>query len=260
MKIETNTDILRIISTNLYSLSFLDDYDFDYIGEIDKGVMDITEEIISEALNSVIPCTVKAVKVFHPKQYNYYGDDVELDITISDRDFERLKNAVLNDPNFKEYLKRYSSHSGFISYMADNLIDFESESTEYQFAQAVSFYITDSAKEEYQEQFIYDLWDYCSENFNEIDENDDYYYESFSRKVKPMVKKIKNEVYRIGSYGYTDTWNIIDGLKKYCKSSYNLDKVEEALYKVEVYAESNADFDELYKFLIDASGVYSFDD
>lgn len=245
MKIETNTDILRIISTNLYSLSFLDDYDFDYIGEIDEGVMEITEEIISEALNSVIPCTVKAVKVFHPKQYNYYGDDVELDITVSDRDFERLKNAVLSDPNFKEYLKRYSSYSGFISYMADNLIDFESESTEYQFAQAVSFYITDSAKKEYQEQFIYDLWDYCSENFNEIDENDDYYYES---RKRPMVKKLKEYYTRDTGTGI-DEHELAHAICSQAGGGFNVNDVEEAIYQLTAICENEYNFDFYREFL-----------
>jgi len=75
-----------------------------------------------------------------------------------------------------------------------------------------------------------------------------------------MVKRAKNEVYRIDNYGDIDTWDIINGLKGYCKSrGHDLDSVEEALYELEISANRGDEFAEaLYKFLIDASGVYDF--
>ena len=207
MTIRTSTEMLGIFSTDtyaLYSNGDFNNYDFDYLEEtegitflqaLNKVIMPVAEELLEDALDPVISCKVKAVEVVNPREYNFTTDNTIVDISFNGNDFKKLKANAVRDPAFSKYLKdNYSSYSGFISFMADNLEKFNEQDLEEQFCQVVSFYISDSEKENYQQKFWYELLDdvYDKYSYLWIDDEDDYYNESFSRK-RVNGRKIKTE-------------------------------------------------------------------
>ena len=215
MTIRTSTEMLGIFSTDtyaLYSNGDFNNYDFDYLEEtegitflqaLNKVIMPVAEELLEDALDPVISCKVKAVEVVNPREYNFTTDNTIVDISFNGNDFKKLKANAVRDPAFSKYLKdNYSSYSGFISFMADNLEKFNEQDLEEQFCQVVSFYISDSEKENYQQKFWYELLDdvYDKYSYLWIDDEDDYYNESFSRK-RVNGRKIKTEEF---DYDFTD--------------------------------------------------------
>lgn len=157
-----NTDVLPVIDVDCYggrlSLALEDVFVYDYVNldnvtpdntdpEDYEGIMELvneqydgTDEFYKQVLDDaphyiqqafddyelpirIIPDTCKW---YHPREYNFATDAIDFSIEV-DTDWVASKFAELSsNPNFESFLKeRYSSYSGFISFMPNNVKDFD---------------------------------------------------------------------------------------------------------------------------------------
>lgn len=160
IKENLNTGVLPIIDVDMYSLN-------DEIPEsatqegLDEIVQDIAPKYIKEVIQGVLPSVeIYATGVYHPKQYNFSGDELEFDLVVSSQEYEALKNKVLSDENFNAFLRNnYKSYDGFVSYMATDVSEFETQDTWKQVVQVIMFAIQDednfeAIKNEYLDEFL----------------------------------------------------------------------------------------------------------
>lgn len=176
--LELNTGVLPILNTNTYGM---EDYIWDfydtpnddgsYIPEDEQPTFDDLKEVmktyaqpvLEERIKKVLPSAkVTTTGVWSPQYYNFEGDQVEFTVSFDVAEFNDLMNKALADPNFESYLKdRYKSYDGFISYMADNLDEFNSQDGWKKFVQVIMFYAEDYDSED----DIFDFWEKVRENF-----------------------------------------------------------------------------------------------
>lgn len=160
IKENLNTGVLPIIDVDMYSLN-------DEIPEsattedLDEIVQDIAPKYIKEVIQEVLPSVeIYATGVYHPKQYNFSGDELEFDLVVSSQEYEALKNKVLSDENFNAFLRNnYKSYDGFVSYMATDVSEFEAQDTWKQLVQVIMFAIQDednfgAIRNEYLDEFL----------------------------------------------------------------------------------------------------------
>lgn len=184
---DVNTDVLPIVNVDGYWTG-LDDAIWEYtVGDYVRELEDRGEELkdgsvfvnnqlvdtkgeeiavrlIQQSLESVFDnVNVKDAKIHYPKAYNNGGDWMDFTVTVYRDDYEEMKQSVLADPNFADFLKsEYSSYSGFWSHMASDLAEFESQEEWRSFCQVVMFALyeklgNDFAKdntEEYQDELL----------------------------------------------------------------------------------------------------------
>ena len=160
IKESLNTGVLRIIDVDMYSIN-------DEIPEsatqegLDEIVQDIAPKYIKEVIQEVLPSVeIYATGVYHPKQYNFSGDELEFDLVVNKEEYEALKEKVTSNENFNAYLRNnYKSYDGFISYMADDISEFETQDTWKQVVQVIMFAIQDednfeAIRNEYLDEFL----------------------------------------------------------------------------------------------------------
>lgn len=175
IKEELNTGILPVVNVDMYSLSDnLYEYDIDQ-KELDDIVLEIAPKYIEDTLSEILPnVSVIAKSVYHPKQYNYSGDELEFDLVVDSNAYEELKEKTLNNPEFKQFLKdNYSSRSGFVSFMADDLDDFETQEEWKQMVQVIMFNIPEDRIELNNDQYITEFMDNVSMNYAPVDDDND---------------------------------------------------------------------------------------
>ena len=186
---ELNTGILPVVNVDMYSLSDnLYEYDIDQ-KELDDIVLEIAPKYIEDTLSEILPnVSVIAKSVYHPKQYNYSGDELEFDLVVDSNAYEELKEKTLNNPEFKQFLKdNYSSRSGFVSFMADDLDDFETQEEWKQMVQVIMFNIPKDKIELNNDQYITEFMDNIYMNYAPIDDEDDL-IENKSLKIENKDK------------------------------------------------------------------------
>lgn len=172
---DLNTGILPVVNVDMYSLSdSLYEYDIDQ-KELDDIVLEIAPKYIEDTLNEILPnVSVIAKSIYHPKQYNYLGDELEFDLVVDSNAYEELKEKTLNNPEFKQFLKdNYSSRSGFVSFMADDLDDFKTQEEWKQMVQVIMFNIPKDKIELNNDQYITEFMDNVYMNYAPIDDEDD---------------------------------------------------------------------------------------
>jgi len=175
-----NTGVLRIIDVDMYSLN-------DEIPEsatqegLDEIIQDIAPKYLKEVIQEVLPSVeIYATGVYHPRQYNFSGDELEFDLVANKEEYEALKEKVTSDENFNAYLRNnYKSYDGFISYMADDISEFETQDTWKQVVQVIMFALGDEdnfgpVRNEYLDEFLDRVhtefgWD--DDEDDELDEN-----------------------------------------------------------------------------------------
>lgn len=193
IKEELNTGILPVVNVDMYSLSDnLYEYDIDQ-KELDDIVLEIAPKYIEDTLSEILPnVSVIAKSVYHPKQYNYSGDELEFDLVIDSNAYEELKEKTLNNPEFKQFLKdNYSSRSGFVSFMADDLDDFKTQEEWKQMVQVIMFNIPKDKIELNNDQYITEFMDNVYMNYAPIDDEDDL-TENKSLKTENKDEWVKN--------------------------------------------------------------------
>lgn len=146
IKEHLNTGVLRVVDVDLYSLGsagYLDNVpDTEEANiELDEIIQDLAPRYIKETLQEVLPSVeIYAIEVYHPREYNFSGDELEFDLVVSANEYNALKERVVNDEAFETYLKdNYSSYSGFVSFMADNKDKFETQENWKQMVQVIMF-------------------------------------------------------------------------------------------------------------------------
>lgn len=160
IKERLNTGVLRIIDVDMYSIN-------DEIPEsatqegLDEIVQDIAPKYIKEVIQEVLPSVeIYATGVYHPKQYNFSGDELEFDLVANKEEYEALKEKVTSNENFNAFLRNnYKSYDGFISYMADDISEFETQDIWKQVVQVIMFAIQDednfeAIRNEYLDEFL----------------------------------------------------------------------------------------------------------
>ena len=170
---ELNTGVLPIVAVDMYSLSdSLNEYDISQ-EDLDEIVQELAPKYIEDTLREILPnVSVVTKSVYHPKQYNFEGDELEFSLTVDKQAYETLKENALNNPEFATFLKdNYSSRSGFISSMADNIDEFKKQPEWKQMVQVIMFNIPD----------------------DKIQENNDHYVDEFLEKVSMSAETIVDE-------------------------------------------------------------------
>ena len=190
---ELNTGILPVVNVDMYSLSDnLYEYDIDQ-KELDEIVMEIAPKYIEDTISEILPnVSVVAKLVYHPKQYNYSGDELEFDLVVDSNAYEELKEKTVNNPEFKQFLKdNYSSRSGFVSFMADDLDDFETQEEWKQMVQVIMFNIPKDKIELNNDQYVTEFMENVYMNYAPIDDEDDL-TENKSLKTENKDEWVKN--------------------------------------------------------------------
>lgn len=193
IKEELNTGILPVVNVDMYSLSDnLYEYDIDR-KELDDIALEIAPKYIEDTLSEILPnVSVIAKSIYHPKQYNYSGDELEFDLVVDSNAYEELKERTLNNPEFKQFLKdNYSSKSGFVSFMADDLDDFKTQEEWKQMVQVIMFNIPEDKIELNNDQYITEFMDNVYMNYAPIDDEDDL-TENKSLKTENRDEWVKN--------------------------------------------------------------------
>lgn len=174
LSVELNTGVLPIVNIDMYSMGeLINDYDVTQ-EELDEIVMELAPEYIEDTLKDILADVSVVVKsVYHPSQYNYSGDELEFTLNVSRSSYESLKETTLQDDKFKSFLKQnYSSYDGFVSYMADNIDDFETQEEWKQVVQVIMFNIPENVIEYNNESYINTFIDKLSSNYPMIDDED----------------------------------------------------------------------------------------
>ena len=190
---ELNTGVLPVVNVDMYSLSDnLYEYDIDQ-KELDDIVLEIAPKYIEDTLSEILPnVSVIAKSVYHPKQYNYSGDELEFDLVVDNAGYETLRDITVNNAEFKQFLKdNYSSKSGFVSFMADDLDDFKTQEEWKQMVQVIMFNIPEDKIEQNNDQYITEFMDNVYMNYAPIDDEDDL-TENKSLKTENKEQWIKN--------------------------------------------------------------------
>ena len=163
-----NTDVLPIVDVDMYSLDDeLSRYNVSE-EELDEIVMDLAPKYIKDTLDDILPnVTVTAKSVYHPKEYNFSGDELEFDLTLDGSSYNSLKEKTVNNPDFAGFLKsKYSSGSGFISSMASDLDEFNTEEQWKQIVQVLMFNIPESVVDYNNENYKNEFLDTVASNFD----------------------------------------------------------------------------------------------
>lgn len=181
MKLETNTDELNLFNMSYYGSmieEMLWQYNIDYneVDEISKDVaLDILYTLFKE---NGLNCQIEALEVYHPKYYNYESESLNVVITLDKEALNKIFE-VENDPHFNEWLKQYySSYDGFISFYADNIENYKSQSEHKKIITCIFLtMVKNGFTENDYNELSYDFDDRVSEyiacNFEEITEDDE---------------------------------------------------------------------------------------
>ena len=177
--LELNTGVLPIIDTGIYGREediwrYIEDDEGSYedgpetMEDLDKAMIDIGGPMLQEMIQEVLPsATVEVTGVHHPTFYNYSTDELEFNLGYDPNELNELINRAVSEKEFEEYLKSFSSYSGFVSFMADNLEDFDTEDYWKKAVQVLCYYLGD--KKDYHEALNYeattDFWDDVIQSF-----------------------------------------------------------------------------------------------
>lgn len=194
---ELNTGLLPIVDVDMYSLEDeLVNYDTTQ-EELDDIVEEIAPEYIEDTLKEILAgVSVKVKSVYHPKQYNFSGDELEFDLSVNAASYNSLKEKTISNPNFESFLKeKYSSHSGFISTMADNLNDFNSEEQWKQMVQVIMFNIPQDELVKQNDAYLDRFLEAVHQNFpmyddEELDESVEF--REFNEEADKLIREYFN--------------------------------------------------------------------
>lgn len=192
--VDLNTGVLPVVDVDMYSMSdMINDYDVSQ-EELDEIVMDNAPEFVQDTVSDVLPgATIKATSVYHPQQYNFGGDELEFTLTCDRGSFETLKEQTVQNSSFASFLKKnYSSRSGFISSMADNIDDFNTQDEWKQVVQVIMFNVPENVIQYNNENFVDKFIDTLGANYTLIDDEDDL-FESVEYMSKADFDKLPKD-------------------------------------------------------------------
>ena len=166
MTIETSTSILDMFYPTLYETTndfYIDDYK-----RLDDILAKVSMKYVEEAFEEVFPnATIKFKEVRHPREYNFSGENIIFDVTLPKADYEKVKEEVMRDPGFKQFLKKNSPRSGYIPFGAYDLDKFETQDPMYSIGQIVKY---KADREDLDSEFFEDFRDELYSNFETYDD------------------------------------------------------------------------------------------
>lgn len=171
-----NTGVLPIVNVDLYSLyssGWFDNLvlDDDSNAKFDEIIQDIAPRFIKETLQDILPSVeIYATGVYHPREYNFSGDELEFDLVVNANEYNALKEKALSSDMFETYLKdNYSSRSGFISSMPDDIDEFNNADEWKQMVQVIMFALKDTALTDVNEAYLNDFSEAVNQEFPYVD-------------------------------------------------------------------------------------------
>ena len=169
---DLHTDLVPILNMNQYNIT--GDYEVPR-DELDALMKKYAEPIITEEIVNVFPSAKVTFGNFdHPKYYRAFSnlnDTLDFTVTVSAEEYEAKKQSVENTDEFATFLKdTFKSYDGFISHMADNLKDFQTQADWKQFVSVLTYFIKPGAR---QDEFFEELTDYIWGNYPTTDEMDE---------------------------------------------------------------------------------------
>lgn len=214
-----NTGVLPIVNVDLYSLyssGWFDNLvlDDDSNVKFDEIIQDIAPRFIKETLQDILPSVeIYATGVYHPREYNYGGDELEFDLVVNANEYNALKEKALSSDMFETYLKdNYSSRSGFISSMPDDIDEFNNADEWKQMVQVIMFALKDTALTDVNEAYLNDFSEAVNQEFPYVDVEIDNAIEEL--EYKASKENITLDVDYVTNYikeqfGNTDSYDYI---------------------------------------------------
>ena len=180
MKLEMSTEMLPIVVPDTYGSGFCYEIAENMWDDFKALMMLKARDYIIKALSEInFKAIIYMVGFTRPREYNFRTDRIDFDMEVDDGLIEVIRNTV-ND-NFFEYVKKYGSRSGFISFYPVDKGEFYEAlngKRKDKLALAVSMYIMWQLKDEidldeWQSDYIEDVWDYANSNgyFEDFDED-----------------------------------------------------------------------------------------
>ena len=162
-----HTDLFKLV--NMYQYQIADGIMCDR-DELDATMRKYAEPIIEDAFHTALPSSKVTFGEFdHPPYYKLFtnlNDQLLFSVTFDKAEYEALKEKTINDPAFADYIaQNYCSYDGFISYMADNMDDFNKEEDWRQFVQVVQYNMPEFTEDDY-DRFVSDVVEDLYENFD----------------------------------------------------------------------------------------------
>lgn len=162
-----HTDLFKLV--NMYQYQIADGIMCDR-DELDATMRKYAEPIIRDAFEYALPSSKVTFGEFdHPPYYQLFtnlNDQLLFDVTFDKAEYEALKEKTIQDPAFANYIaQNYCSYDGFISYMADNMDDFNKEEDWRQFVQVVQYNMPEFTEDDY-DRFVSDVVEDLYENFD----------------------------------------------------------------------------------------------
>lgn len=218
IKESLNTGVLPIVDVDLYGLyssGWFDNLvlDDNSNAKFDEIIQDTAPRFIKETLQDILPSVeIYATGVYHPREYNFSGDELEFDLVVNADEYNALKGKALSSDVFETYLKdKYSSRSGFISSMPDDIDEFNNADEWKQMVQVIMFALKDTALTDVNEAYLNDFSDAVNQEFpnvdgeieNAIDElNNKASDEGVTLDIDYVTKYIKEQFGDTDSYDY----------------------------------------------------------
>lgn len=214
-----NTGVLPIVNVDLYSLyssGWFDNLvlDDDSNAKFDEIIQDIAPRFIKETLQDILPSVeIYATGVYHPREYNYGGDELEFDLVVNANEYNALKEKALSSDMFETYLKdNYSSRSGFISSMPDDIDEFNNADEWKQMVQVIMFALKDTALTDVNEAYLNDFSEAVNQEFPYVDAEiynaiEELEYKASKENITLDVDYVTNYIKE--QFGNTDSYDYI---------------------------------------------------
>jgi hypothetical protein len=205
IKEQLNTGLLPIVDVDMYSLSDAL-YNIDVTQEeLDDLVQELAPIYVKDAIQKVLPSAeVYVTGVYHPKQYNFSGDELEFDLVVSAKEYNALKDKVENEEAFISFLKdNYSSQSGFVSFLANNIDDYRTQDNWKQMVQVIMYALKQAGVKMPDEGYTVEFLDEVAARFPEVDREAEDLEESKSYTDKEIEDAVKADLKANGGV-YTD--------------------------------------------------------
>ncbi len=247
IKEQLNTGILPIVDVDLYSMlssGMLDDVPDGDESKLDTIIQDVAPSFIKETIQDVLPSVeIYATGVYHPREYNYSGDELEFDLVVNEDEYNALKDKVVNDEGFANYLKsNYSSRDGFISSMPDSITEFNSADSWKQLVQVIMYALKDKNFEHIEDSYIDSFMEAVWQEFPRIEDEDELTESKFKDKVKAIKKSLMKKDKRLSDETAQKSAENIAGsmVKKEETTSKQLDTMKADLRSKEIQALKDA--------------------
>ncbi len=184
MELKFNTDVLPLVIPDTYGSGFQNEVSTDMWDDFKDLMIEKAAAAIKEALTETdfaeANLTMGAFK--SPSFYNFGTDWIEFTIEVDDTLVAKVPEKVNDD--FFDYIKKYGSRSGFVSFYPTTketwlaAMNGTRHLKTYDMELALALYIMWQFEKEmdlqkFRQEYLDDVWEYASGNGYTIDEEED---------------------------------------------------------------------------------------